>query len=138
MSHSHAIVWMDSHEAHTFRFSPIDVERERIRAHSPFRKVHHKAGTIGSGHLHLDHDYLDGIADSLHGVEEWLLTGPGTAKHELAKRLERQSPDLRRKLLAVETADHPTDGELLAQARKTFKKHDRVRPNSPTPKGITG
>ena len=132
MSHSHAIVWMDSHQAHIFRFSPSDVEKERIRAHSPFHKVHHKAGSIGAGHVHLDRDYLDGIAESLHGVEEWLLIGPGTAKRELASHLEQHSPDLRHKLLAVETADHPTDGELLDWARKTFKRLDRMRSNAPT------
>ena len=122
---------MDSREAHTFRFSPEDVEKERIRAHSPFHKLHHKAGVIGSGHVHLDREFLDGIAGSLQGVEEWLLIGPGGAKNELASHLQQHQPDLRRKLLAVETADHPTDGELLGRARKTFKKLDHMRPNSP-------
>ena len=53
MSHSHAIVWMDSHEAHTFSFSAHDVavEKERIVAHSPFRKLHHKSGAVGAGLL---------------------------------------------------------------------------------------
>ena len=77
MSHSHAIVWMDSREAHVFRFSAEDVERQRIRSHSPFRKIHHKAGVIGAGHVHLDHGYFDEIAEALDGIQEWLLTGPG-------------------------------------------------------------
>lgn len=131
LTHSHAIVWMDSREAHTFRFSPDDVEKQRISAHSPYRKVHHKAGTIGAGHTHLDHEYLKGIADSLHGVEEWLLIGPGGAKNELASHLQQHDADLRQKLLAVETADHPTDGALVDHARRTFKKLDKMRPNSP-------
>ena len=46
MSHSHAIVWMDSREAHVFRFSADDVEKQRIQSHNPFRKIHHKAGVI--------------------------------------------------------------------------------------------
>jgi len=76
MSHSHAIVWMDSREAHVFRFSADDVERQRIRSHSPFRKIHHKAGVIGAGHVHLDHGYFEEIAEALDGIQEWLLTGP--------------------------------------------------------------
>ncbi len=135
MTHAHAIVWMDSREAHTFRFSPDDVEKERIFAHAPFRKVHHKAGSIGAGHVHPDRDFLDEIAGSLNGVEEWILIGPGTAKRELAHYFEQNQPDLRRKLLAVETTAHPTDGELLDHARRLFKRLDRLQPNSPAPGG---
>lgn len=133
MSFSHAIVWIDTKEAHILRFSPAEAESERVRSHGPFRKVHHKAGSIGAGHVHLDHRYFDEIAEALHEVEEWLLVGPGGAKLELASYLERQSPDLHRKLLGMEPADHPTEGELLDHARRAFKKIDRTRPNSPQP-----
>ena len=50
MSHNHAIVWMDSKEARIFQFNASDVESAHIRAHNPFRQVHHKAGVIGAGH----------------------------------------------------------------------------------------
>jgi stalled ribosome rescue protein Dom34 len=122
---------MDSREAHVFRFSPADIEQERIFAHSPYRKVHHKAGVIGAGHTHADRGYVEEIANSLGGVEEWLLIGPGAAKHELVTFLHLNAPDLEQKLLATEAADHPTDGQLLAHARKTFKRLDRLRPNTP-------
>jgi stalled ribosome rescue protein Dom34 len=122
---------MDHREAHVFRFSPDDVEKKRLFANNPFAKVHHKAGEIGAGHVHLDHRYFDEIADGLQGVEEWLLTGPGNARTELANYLEQHRSDLKGKLLANEAADHPTDGELLDRARRTFKRLDRMRPNSP-------
>jgi stalled ribosome rescue protein Dom34 len=131
MSHSHAIVWMDSHEAHTFSFSANDVEKERVVAHSPFRKLHHKAGSVGAGHSQLEPAYLKGIADSLAGVEEWLLLGPGMAKHELAKYMQKKTPALWQKMAAIGNANHPTDGELLHWARTTFKKIDRMRSNAP-------
>jgi len=135
MSHAHAIVWMDAKEAHVFHFGAEDVEKERIKSYSPFRKVHHKAGVIGAGHVHLNHGYFDEIAEAPSGIQEWLLTGPGAAKTEMATYAEQHLPDLSRKLLGVQPADHPTDGELLAQARQTFKKADRMRPNSPTMRG---
>ena len=130
MSHSHAIVWMDSREAHIFRFSADDVEGQRIRSHSPFRKVHHKAGVIGAGHTHLDHRYFAEIAEALSGVQEWLLTGPGTAKSEMARHIEQHLPELKRTLCGLQTSDHPTDGELVDQARWAFKSIDRMRLNS--------
>ena len=132
MSHSHAVVWMDSKEAHVFRFNAEDVEHERIRSHTPFRKVHHKAGVIGAGHLQLDRDYFDHIIDALRGANEWLLVGPGAAKDQLLHHVAAHVAWLKEKLIGVEAMDHPTDGELLAHARRFFKAADRMRANSPT------
>ena len=133
MSHHHAIVWMDSREAHVFRFNTEDVDGQRIKAHSPFRKVHHKAGVIGAGHVHLDHAYFDDIAKALDGAPEWLLTGPGGAKDEMSSYLRTLKYGLQEKLVGVETVDHPTDGQLVDHARRFFKAVDRMRPNSPPP-----
>jgi stalled ribosome rescue protein Dom34 len=127
MPHSHAIVWMDSREAHVFQFSADDVEKLRIRSHNPFRKIHHKAGVIGAGHVHLDHRYFDEIAGALSGVQEWLLMGPGTAKDEMARYVDQHLPDLKRAMCGLQTSDHPTDGELVDQARRAFKGIDRMR-----------
>jgi hypothetical protein len=38
MSHSHAIVCMESRKAHVFRFSPDDIESQRIWSLNPFGK----------------------------------------------------------------------------------------------------
>jgi hypothetical protein len=131
MSHNHAIVWMDSKEARVFQFNASDVEKARIRAHNPFRQVHHKAGVIGAGHLELDTGFFQHILEGLHGATEWLLAGPSSAKFELLKYLDAHRPELRRSLVATETMDHPTDGELLNHARRAFKTIDRMLPNSP-------
>jgi stalled ribosome rescue protein Dom34 len=133
--HSHAVVWLDSREAHVYRFNAGDVDQQRLRAHSPFRKVHHKAGVVGAGHLHLERDYFDNIVDALRGVEEWLLVGPGPAKNQFLAHLDAHIPWLKAKMLAVEPMDHPTDGELLDHARRFFHGADRLRPNSPVPPG---
>jgi len=131
MSHSHAVVWMDSKEAHVFLFNAEDVEHQRIKAHSPFRKVHHKAGVIGAGHMQLDRDYFDHIINALRGTNEWLLVGPGKAKDQLLHHVDSYVSWLREKLVGVEAMDHPTDGELVAHARRFFKAADRMRANSP-------
>jgi stalled ribosome rescue protein Dom34 len=131
MSHSHAIVWMDSKEAHVFQFNADDVEKQRVKAHLPFRKIHHKAGVIGAGHIHLDHHYFDAIANALDGVQEWLLSGPGAAKEEFSGYIRVKLPAFPPKLLGVEAADHPSDSQLLAHARRFFKAADRLQPNSP-------
>ena len=132
MSHSHAIIWMDSREAHVFKFNKDDVETDRIKAHLPFSKVHHKAGVIGSGHMHTDHAYCHEVAEALSGVQEWILAGPGMAKEDMERYLSTSLPELHKTLLAVEPMDHPTDNELVAHARRFFKAADRMRSNAPS------
>jgi len=131
MSHSHAIVWMDSKEARIFRFNASDVQSEHIRSHNPFRQVHHKAGVIGAGHMTLDTGFFDHILEALQGTTEWLLAGPSAGKLALVKHIETHRPEMRASLVGVETMDHPTDGELLDHARRAFKAIDRMRPNTP-------
>ena len=128
MSHTHAVIWLDTKEAHVFQFNAEDVERQRIKAHSPFRKVHHKAGVIGSGHAHDDKAYFDGIVEALQGAAEWLVTGPGAAKNEFVSYLEKHAPRLESRVIGVEAMDHPTDGELLVHARRFFMAADRMLP----------
>lgn len=126
MTHNHAIVWMDSKEAHVFRFNAVDVESEVLKAHNPFRKVHHKAGAIGSGHAAIELDFLDHIVDAVRGTTSWLLVGPGQAKLALVRHLEAHLPHDLKRLAGVEAMDHPTDGELVAHARRAFKAIDRM------------
>jgi hypothetical protein len=133
MTHGRAIVWMDSKEAHVFRFNAEDVEAERIKAHNPFRQVHHKAGVIGAGKEHLDRDFFDHIINALRGVQEWLLVGPGGAKNRLVAHLDAYVPWLKAQMVGIEPMDHPTDGELLDHARRVFRAVDRMLPNSPVP-----
>lgn len=130
MTHNHAIVWMDSKEARIFRFNAANVEAEHVKAHNPFKKVHHKAGVIGAGHLSLDTSFFDHIVDALRGTKEWLLVGPSGAKQELLRHLDSHMPWVRKTLVGVEAMDHPTDGELLDHARRAFKAIDRMQPQA--------
>ena len=50
------------------------------------------------------------------------------AKTEFKHYLAGHAPKVDAKISAVETLDHPTDAELLAQARKYFHADDRMHP----------
>ena len=127
MSHTHAVVWLDTREAHVFQFNAEDVERQRIQANTPARRIHQKAGIVGSGHTHDDKAYFGEIVEALTGATEWLVTGPGAAKNEFVTYVEKHAPTLKGQLTGVEPMDHPTDGELLAHARTFFKAADKTR-----------
>ena len=135
MPRSHAVVWMDFKEAHVYLFGSDDVERRRLKANNPFRKVHHKAGAIGGGKSEHDSAFFSHIGGALTGVREWLLVGPGQSKTDFLRYVETHDPSLKARLAAVQPMDHPTDGELLEHVRCFFKAFDRLRPNAPPPPG---
>jgi hypothetical protein len=66
---------------------------------------------------HLNQFYAEVIA-AIRGIESILLLGPGEAKEELKKRLERNNP--RGRIIAVETADKMTDRQIAAKVREHF------------------
>ena len=48
------------------------------------------------------------------------IIGPASAKTELAKYLREQSSKIGDRIVAVETAGHPSDRELVAHAKQYF------------------
>jgi hypothetical protein len=55
-----------------------------------------------------------------------LITGPANAKSELVKHIEQHDPTRKQLIAGVETVDHPSDGALVAHARKYFQAADRM------------
>ena len=128
--HYHAVIWIDHREARVFHFSPTDVERLVVRPEHPTKHIHHKANCIGSGHAAEDHDYLQAVVESVADAGAVLITGPANAKTELIKHIHQHDPDRMKVIAGVETVDHPSDGALVAYARKYFKAADRMQPQT--------
>lgn len=128
MSHYHAVVWIDHREAKVFHFSPTEVDKLVLHPDHPTKHIHHKAGSIGSGHVAGDHEFLHAVAQSIADAGAVLIAGPGKAKNELVAHIEQHDPKLKKLIAAVETVDHPSDGQLVAHARKYFKVEDRMTP----------
>ncbi len=126
----HAIVWIDHREAKIFGFDD-DIAYRRVENGDGDEPLHHKAGEIGSGHLHEGGAYLKAVTDSLASVQEIVLTGPAQAKTELMAWMRTHAPAIAAKVLGVETLDHPTHGEIVAFARRYFRAKDRMTPQLP-------
>jgi stalled ribosome rescue protein Dom34 len=125
--HYHAIVWIDHHEARVFHFNSDESDAIVVHPRHPTQHIHHKANAIGSGHASEDQDFFGEVVSAIGGAGAILLTGPANAKHELVKHIQRWNPKLMERVAGIETLDHPTDGVLLAHARKFFKAADRMR-----------
>ena len=108
--HYHAVVWIDSREAKVFHFNGEDVEKVVIHAHK------HEAA------------YLEEVTKAFSDAHAVLVTGPGLEKKALLKHIAHKHPTLSDHIEAVETDDHPSDGELIAHARKALAAKDRMRP----------
>jgi hypothetical protein len=46
----------------------------------------------------------------------------------LVKHIGEHDPQLAKKIVGVESIDHPSDAQLVAHARKYFKAEDRMLP----------
>jgi hypothetical protein len=127
MQFSHVIVWLDHTDAHLIHFNREASDTEVIKAKPAPPNLHIKAGIPGSGHAHENIHYLNDIAAALREALEILIVGPGNEKLVFVRHLIKHHPDLSDKVVALETVDHPSDGQLLAYARKYFIKVDHMR-----------
>jgi stalled ribosome rescue protein Dom34 len=126
MSHYHAVVWLDHVEAHVQHFTREDVQNKLVQG-KPHRHLHTKRNAQASGHAAEDPAYFKKIAEALGDAHEILVVGPANAKTEFVKYLGVHAPELKKKVVAVETVDHPSDGQVLALARKHFRAIDQMR-----------
>jgi stalled ribosome rescue protein Dom34 len=126
MSRYHAVVWLDHTEAHVMHISRDEVEKFTAHASDKHPHLHHKRGAVGSGHRAEDAEYFAEIIKLLDGAHEILIVGPGSAKLELVKYAHKHHVPVADRILGVETADHPTDGQVVAQAKKYFIAKDTM------------
>jgi stalled ribosome rescue protein Dom34 len=118
--HFHAIVWIDHQEAKVFHIGLSGSDQVDLHPHLQTRHIHHKANSIGSGHVHEDKELMQGVADAVSDAGEILIIGPAAAKTELAKYLREQTA-LGERIVGIEATDHPTDREIVAYGKKHFR-----------------
>ena len=130
-SHFHAIVWIDHSQAKVFHIGLSGQDEVVLHPHLPTRHLHHKANSIGSGHVGFDKEFLAQVMNAVSDAGEILIIGPAGAKGELAKFIREKHPDIGNRIVAVLAADHPTDREIGAYAKQYFKMAPaRVTPAS--------
>jgi hypothetical protein len=71
-----------------------------------------------TGHLNI---YYDAVIGSIRDAESILIFGPGEAKGELKKRLERHK--LGGRIVGVETMDKMTNNQIAVKVRQYFQEN---------------
>ncbi len=115
---SHAIVWLDNKHAKVFVFTEKAKEGHKVD-----RKEHHTHHHTDGAGKEDEKKYFHKLTSDLSHFTEILLVGPGLGKDHFKKYLDEHSKDVAKKIIGVETVDHPTDNELVALAKKVFKEH---------------
>jgi len=116
---SNYAILIDSHNAKVFGFEGGEVTHHAYQRHEPEHHTSH-AQDHNKDSSHFFHQ----VAAHLTGATHLLLLGHGLGKDHFKQHLEQHHhQDLAHKVLAVETVDHPTDAQVVAQARALFLKH---------------
>jgi hypothetical protein len=71
-----------------------------------------------TGHLNI---YYDAVIACIRDAESILIFGPGEAKGELKKRLDRNK--LSERIVGIETIDKMTDRQIAAKVRRYFQEN---------------
>jgi stalled ribosome rescue protein Dom34 len=122
----HAVVWLDHGEAKIFLLTRDGYELATVTTELPHHQIHNKAGTIEGKRTAPDQSYFREIVAALEPAMEWLIVGPSSARDQLAGFIRAQEPRLATRIIGIESADHPTDAEIVAHARAFFKAADRM------------
>jgi stalled ribosome rescue protein Dom34 len=126
MRNKHGCVWLDHREAKIFGVSHDDAEEVDVKdAHLPAH-IHRKADHVHFGKQATDHAYFDEIAGALTAFKGIVITGPGTARTELAGYLSEHYPLIAKRVWGIEAVDHPTANQIIAAARRYFQAAVRM------------
>lgn len=120
-AHFHAVVWIDHSQAKVFHLGLSGADEVALHPHLPTRHLHHKAGSVSGVHAGGDKSFYAEVTKAVADAGEILIIGPAGAKTELAHHIRDHAPDIAKRIVAVEAADHPSDGEIVAFAKCHFK-----------------
>ena len=120
-------IWID-HEKAVIVSMTDDEDNVKI-IHSGVKK-HGKAGNSADDtNLNVFTEHLNGyyeeVISSLRDAASVYIMGPGEAKGELEKRLEKVQ--LSDRVDRIETADKMTDPQIVEKVKKHFLHHDAMR-----------
>jgi stalled ribosome rescue protein Dom34 len=113
----HAVVWTDHHKAQVLQFDAEHVRAQKVKTHTHHTRQH---GSV----VRTEHEFFGDLCDVLKGIPEVLVTGPRTSLDDFKHYADKHRPEIADHIVGYESADHPTEGQLVAFARQYFAKYD--------------
>jgi stalled ribosome rescue protein Dom34 len=100
---------MDGEEARVFHVRKKGFDEATV--HSPKHTVHHPDD---------ERRFFRELARVLKDADRILILGPSTAKLLFFRYLQGSDRALAARIIGIETADHPTDGQIAVHVRRYF------------------
>ena len=128
IDHRKAVIVVLTDEAEEIKLIISKVEKQPgrpggIRSKTPYESQLVRADDSRqrklTGHLNM---YYDAVIACIRDAESILIFGPGEAKGELKKRLERNK--LGGRIVSIETIDKMTDRQIAAKVRQYFQENN--------------
>ena len=113
MTTSHAVIWLDHKEARVIAFDAEHATASSVKASTHPTRQH--GSTVRT-----EHEYYGHICDALAGGRQVLVVGTHTAQDDFKHYVEKHRPETAKRVSGYETADYPTENQLVAQARQHF------------------
>ena len=120
---NHTVIWIDHKEARVMRVHGKDLDKSTVWAPTHHLHRHSPGGAAPSEHPDDAKRFFHELASVLKDAGEILVVGPSTAKLEY---FHSHVPELIPQVVGVETVDHPSDGQVVAYAKKYFKAHENM------------
>jgi stalled ribosome rescue protein Dom34 len=111
------IVWMDHEKAHVLGLREEHTDGVVVRAQ---RHEGHAHGAQNKHHGD-SNPYFRDVIGAVNCFDEILVVGPSSAKLEFLRFVREHDKPLERRVVGLETVDHPTDGQLVAYGKKYFE-----------------
>jgi stalled ribosome rescue protein Dom34 len=119
MSELQAVLWVDHQHAQVLHLDPGSAQVDKIKAHSHHTRQH-------GSQVRTEHEFFGEVCDALSDIKEVLVTGARQAQADFRHYVDKHRAHIVPRIVGWETVDHPSDGQLVALARRFFVKHDRM------------
>ena len=116
IDHRKAVIVFVTGEEEEIKLISSDIEKQRGQSDRSVPADDSRQREL-TGHLN---SYYDEVISSLRNAGAILIMGPGEAKGELKKRIEKNN--LNGRVIDVETVDKMTDRQIVAKVREHFPK----------------
>jgi stalled ribosome rescue protein Dom34 len=126
----HAILHIDHLKAEVLQFDAEHLQTQKIKSRSQ-HALHSQHSRQPGSEVRTQHEYFGEVCDALNGIAEILVAGGHTAQTDFRHYVEKHRPQIAKHIAGWETVDHPSEGQLVALARKQFLQHDRMQGTSP-------
>ncbi len=128
MSHFHCVVLIDHQHAKILQFNADSVDSQKVHAHKHDTPQHNST-------VRTEHEFFGEVCDDLADVGEIVVTGSHTAIADFRHYATKHRPTTAFRIVGWEIVDRPTDGQLVALAKKYFAKYDQMAGTRALPTG---